>query len=610
MAINKSNMNDQIQEIRFYFYNQLKKNMNTPLICAQCKKKLEITDARIVHTDFEEWILIRDEIKARLNVDHENFSFSELWNDYEIQFTQAPHQVFCDDCSIIISQQVRNKMIFAERLPFEHQRGIIKSIFRKDPIEIQRKILDQITSKLIDSHCNQEYFQNLLLIILNIESVFENLDFEIFLENWILLFKNTTKISKELKFSLLIRIINMNDERFLKKISDILSNFNSTEIDDLILELNLRSKKYTWLKYLSSLSETKIEFGIKIFIVSLTMTKIIAFLREKDSFSIRIQNLFFDSLGQEKNFRIVIGIKKQNQLALYNQIPEHIRKIVEKSQVNIKNELDDINFLLKEYQQNKIDCQNITTNSFYLVALKLVQSYRKIIQNHINNYKTEFITFFSKIPSSLVGFDTESVRGKLICVLGISINPDLSFRLANKVLNNIYQLNSDKDNLLEQFKSWLKEVSGQWVMTHGHNPQESRIIRSANCLPLNTYKILSFAKRSKNMNVNGLNGVGLIDFENLIHFQRHACHMLKHKVLFEKNSPNFFFDSALISLESHLKKKSPRLCQICNKPQDILLYCLEDAFVTILIFVWFFNRGILPESMMNTVLKKNAEIYN
>jgi hypothetical protein len=35
-----------------------------------------------------------------------------------------------------------------------------------------------------------------------------------------------------------------------------------------------------------------------------------------------------------------------------------------------------------------------------------------------------------------------------------------------------------------------------------------------------------------------------------------------------------------------------RVCRICGKPQDVLMYCLEDVFVTLLIYVYYSNRGI------------------
>jgi len=42
-----------------------------------------------------------------------------------------------------------------------------------------------------------------------------------------------------------------------------------------------------------------------------------------------------------------------------------------------------------------------------------------------------------------------------------------------------------------------------------------------------------------------------------------------------------------ISLENHMLKKKQRECLMCTNPQDVLLYCLEDAFTPLLIYLWY-----------------------
>ena len=85
-------------------------------------------------------------------------------------------------------------------------------------------------------------------------------------------------------------------------------------------------------------------------------------------------------------------------------------------------------------------------------------------------------------------------------------------------------------------------------------------------------------------------GSGLRHFEKYINFTRKGCGIIKHRT-----RSNLFFKQFLVSLDRHLLDVPQRQCNLCGKTQDVLLYCLEDAFVSILIVVWFVNRDLIPE---------------
>ena len=74
-------------------------------------------------------------------------------------------------------------------------------------------------------------------------------------------------------------------------------------------------------------------------------------------------------------------------------------------------------------------------------------------------------------------------------------------------------------------------------------------------------------------------------FEDYLGFQRKGCPMLKHDI-----SGNTFFNLSEISLDRILSKSILPTCAICNKEQDVILYCLEDAFASLLIYIYFSNH--------------------
>ena len=101
---------------------------------------------------------------------------------------------------------------------------------------------------------------------------------------------------------------------------------------------------------------------------------------------------------------------------------------------------------LNAYKQHQIDSPE-KGKIFRIVALKLCQSYRKIMQGHLNQYNEEFRKYFTNHRDPIVAIDSESISNKLVCITGIIINPDLTFQLTVKVVENIYHLRWNANNL-------------------------------------------------------------------------------------------------------------------------------------------------------------------
>ncbi len=123
------------------------------------------------------------------------------------------------------------------------------------------------------------------------------------------------------------------------------------------------------------------------------------------------------------------------------------------------------------------------------------------------------------------------------------------------------------------------------MISHGTNQAEGQLIKEGGHFQINTQDILHAAKYFNPQYAHNLKGEGLKHFEKWIGFNRLACPMLKH----EMSGPTFF-NLAEVSLDQLLCKQPFSKCQMCQEDQDVLLYCLEDAFASLLIYVVFSNR--------------------
>jgi len=266
------------------------------------------------------------------------------------------------------------------------------------------------------------------------------------------------------------------------------------------------------------------------------------------------------------------------------QIMMHVSDIYQKEKSEVKQ-------LYNTYQQRKQDKYNKNQIiPFRKIALRLTQRYRKNIEIHVKNYKEEFVKFFQEHPEPILGFDIEEIQNHMICVMGVKINPDLSIQVTTKVTNDIYSIKRSALKLQKNFEKWIKIQKSKWVITHGFNSKEYKLASQSDSIYINSMKFLSNIKKNQNNNnENSLSDVGLRHFEQYIGFNRIGCGILKHKTRFD-----LFFNQFTVSLDRHLWNEPQRTCYLCGKTQDVLLYCLEDAFVSLLIVVWFVNRNLIP----------------
>lgn len=216
------------------------------------------------------------------------------------------------------------------------------------------------------------------------------------------------------------------------------------------------------------------------------------------------------------------------------------------------------------------------------------EKYTPLIQLHINRFKTEFQNFFSTHHNPVVAFDVEEWHHQVFCVLGIQVNPDLSFTIEVIAVEDIYPINQSHYQMMTQMQEWLLQMPSSRIISHGTNQNEENLIKTGGHFQINTQDILHEARHFSAKSAHSLKGEGLKHFEASIQFVREGCSVLKHNP-----SDVAFFQLCEVSLDRLLSKEADLNCLVCQKPQDVLLYCLEDAFSSLLAYVHYANH--MPE---------------
>jgi hypothetical protein len=174
------------------------------------------------------------------------------------------------------------------------------------------------------------------------------------------------------------------------------------------------------------------------------------------------------------------------------------------------------------------------------------------------------------------------------------IKPDLSINIDAITLKgppSIQQTSNIEGDIMRLIKSKGKEIK---VIIHGFNPKEQKMLNETPNPKINTQNILDFAKEKRLENYT--NKSGLHSFEERINFLRKYCGFIKDVHLdiegVDRKQLAFLFPSqSMNSLVSRSNNRPQRTCGFCGKPQDVLLYCLEDVFISLLILAYYSNRG-------------------
>ncbi len=267
----------------------------------------------------------------------------------------------------------------------------------------------------------------------------------------------------------------------------------------------------------------------------------------------------------------------------------------EKMQEVWKSEKKEVSALFKQTTELAKDRKiNIHYRIYDQHLAALIKKYETVVRNHLQRAKKDFITYFIKNKAPIVAFDVEEFHNEMSCILGIHVDRDLH---AEVFLDSLKRgpCPEETTRMTRSAGAWLRGITGcPVVLTHGFNQTEREITGNSYHECVNTQLLLTPMLQK----VKGPEFLGgkLQDFEELVHFERVGCPFLKHaKELqdagIQKKEVAFLFPKqAKLSIWNLSDGKHARTCTLCNKEQDVFLYCLEDAFVTILIFLHAINE--------------------
>ncbi len=255
-----------------------------------------------------------------------------------------------------------------------------------------------------------------------------------------------------------------------------------------------------------------------------------------------------------------------------------------------KSEKKEVTALFKETTELARDRKiNIHYKIYEQYLHALIKKYETVVRNHLQRAKNDFIAYFmvNKVP--IVAFDVEEFHNEMSCILGICIDRDLHVEV---FLDSLMRAPCPEETtrMTKSAGTWLRGIKGcPVVLTHGFNQTEREITGNSSHDCVNTQLLLTPMLQK----VKGPEFLGgkLADFEELIHFERTGCPFLKHAkdvqdAGIQKKELAFLFPKqAKLSIWNLADGKTPRTCRLCNKEQDVFLYCLEDTFVTILIYL-------------------------
>ncbi|MEX2680655.1 MAG: hypothetical protein Q6373_003595 [Candidatus Sigynarchaeota archaeon] len=223
----------------------------------------------------------------------------------------------------------------------------------------------------------------------------------------------------------------------------------------------------------------------------------------------------------------------------------------------------------------------------------LVKKYEATARTHFHRARAEFTAYFAGTRAPIVAFDVEEFHNEMSCILGVLVDKELHVEVFLDSLRRA-PCPEETARMTREAGAWLRKLPGcPAVLTHGFNQTEREITGNLKNECVNTQLLLTPMLQK----IKGPEFLGgkLQDFEELVRFERTGCPFLKHAKDLEsagiqKKEIAFLFPKqAKLSIWNMADGKPARTCKLCGKEQDVFLYCLEDAIVTILIFLRAMN---------------------
>lgn len=199
---------------------------------------------------------------------------------------------------------------------------------------------------------------------------------------------------------------------------------------------------------------------------------------------------------------------------------------------------------------------------------------------YLKQYIPFFTDYFAKSPEPVFAYDIEERWQKVLCFCGIEMRSPTEMTFYIQIAKNAFWKDRTDTVLQAKIRRIFTEITAPTVIAHGNNAKERDLAVKTHKKLVNTENALNAALITENDALK-VNGCGLGHFEELFGYKRLACKFFKHNWHWKS-----YFRAMDWSYYNLLTHKPPRICTDCHHPQDVILYCMEDAIVSLFIHMW------------------------
>jgi len=264
-----------------------------------------------------------------------------------------------------------------------------------------------------------------------------------------------------------------------------------------------------------------------------------------------------------------------------------------KIEITLSSHDDSLHHLIAEEKKalkklELIDKKNMKLNQeFFLdsgyknrLTKRILHTFEPFLQSFCQKYSIPDLRNFSK---SFI-FDSENYQqwgmAYPVAICGLQISHIGKVGLHLWIVNNVVFKMKISPHLVKGFQKYLTNQKLMMIGSHGGNRDEDKMVKPFMDIRVDTIHCLNQLRDHGFLPDHVRN---LPTFEKEIGYERKACKYFKHK----KWERRMWFQAMNHSLLKHIRQKPQRICGCCNKPQDVVQYCCEDAFSALLIFLLY-----------------------
>lgn len=284
-----------------------------------------------------------------------------------------------------------------------------------------------------------------------------------------------------------------------------------------------------------------------------------------------------EPLLEDEDFKIrtqAMNLKKKCAQWLREADKMVLGKTEERAIIGLVNDVETIFKNLKQAPENPNPVTEVIPFSQYNTLLK----------QHTAQFRVEFERYFRKFKDPISAFDTELFYRFPILYMGLTLRSPSDIESFGAVVPSFQGIKISSKILQKHLIDKLKSLD-TLVTAHGVNDVERKSLYQAGVRFIDTGQIVKKMRSTDKKNFRSLCTSGLGQFEKVVHFKRHACCFWKHKI-----SEEALLAQMIHAIQIGMTSHEYRVCLICANPQDHFLYCLEDAFISLLIFAYVKNR--------------------